>query len=84
MDMEKIPIEEISFVRLYFANIYRDPTHVSHSTVISEYFFSSEIAYNSFINNVKYPMVVRDKGYKIAIQIGKSYHPLGAPICFNN
>jgi hypothetical protein len=84
MDMEKIPIEEITFVRIYFANIIPDSTRVGHSKVLSEYFFLSEIAYNSFINNVKYPMYVHDKGYKIAIQIGKSYHPLGAPICFNN
>lgn len=78
-----IPIENISFVKIYFAQIYKDSCF-SHPKTIMEKYFLDEQSYNQFIKQVEYPLCFENKGYKLAIKIGDTYHPLCAPIVFRD
>ncbi len=78
----EIDNNDLKFVRMYFVNVYQDPTHAYSNKVITEYFFATEITYGSFMSNIKYPTVIQDHGYRIAIKINNVYHPLCAPVQF--
>ncbi len=78
----EIDNKDVTFVRMYFVNVYRDQSHVLTNKVITEYFFTTEVAYDSFMSDVKYPTVVQDHGYRMAIKMEDVYHPLCAPIKF--